>query len=170
MSKKTIQQLIRNLHRDIGFIVVGLTVIYVLSGILLIYRDSDFLKFEKVVEKTVSINLNEKDLGNALHIRNIEVIENKGDSIVFSNGVYCKSTGAVQYTEKTHPEFLNKMNSFHKSSNKDIKHWFSIIYAILLFFLAISSFWMFKSGTKKFYRGVILTALGLLIAMVFLYL
>ena len=35
---------IRSLHRDIGFFLVGLTLVYVLSGILLIYRDTGFLQ------------------------------------------------------------------------------------------------------------------------------
>lgn len=35
---------IRSLHRDVGFFLVGLTLVYVLSGILLIYRDTGFLQ------------------------------------------------------------------------------------------------------------------------------
>ena len=35
---------IRSLHRDIGFFLVGLTLVYVLSGLLLIYRDTGFLQ------------------------------------------------------------------------------------------------------------------------------
>lgn len=35
---------IRSLHRDIGFFLVGLTLIYVFSGILMIYRDTGFLQ------------------------------------------------------------------------------------------------------------------------------
>ena len=40
----TIHYWIRSLHRDIGFFLVGLTLVYVLSGILLIYRDTGFLQ------------------------------------------------------------------------------------------------------------------------------
>lgn len=35
---------IRSLHRDIGFFLIGLTLIYVFSGILMIYRDTGFLQ------------------------------------------------------------------------------------------------------------------------------
>lgn len=35
---------IRSLHRDIGFFLVGLTLVYVISGLLLIYRDTGFLQ------------------------------------------------------------------------------------------------------------------------------
>ncbi len=41
-EKKSINQTIRILHRNIGFFILGFVLIYALSGITLIYRDSDF--------------------------------------------------------------------------------------------------------------------------------
>ena len=43
-EEKMKKPLIRVLHRDIGFLVVGLTIVYALSGIVLTYRDTGFLK------------------------------------------------------------------------------------------------------------------------------
>ena len=41
-EKKSIHYYMRGLHRDIGFFLIGLTLIYSISGVLLIYRDTDF--------------------------------------------------------------------------------------------------------------------------------
>lgn len=42
-KKVSIQKLMRSLHRDIGFLLIGMTLIYCISGLLLIYRGNDFL-------------------------------------------------------------------------------------------------------------------------------
>jgi hypothetical protein len=36
--KKSFQHYVRSLHRDLGFITIGLVVVYSLSGIILIHR------------------------------------------------------------------------------------------------------------------------------------
>ncbi len=42
-SNKNLRYYMRFLHNNIGFFIVGLVIIYSLSGILQIYRDIDFL-------------------------------------------------------------------------------------------------------------------------------
>jgi len=51
---KNLSHYMRALHRDIGFFIVGLVVIYAISGITLVYRDTDFLKKETRVETKLS--------------------------------------------------------------------------------------------------------------------
>ena len=46
-EKKSINQIIRILHRNIGFFILGFVLIYAFTGITLIYRDSDFMKHER---------------------------------------------------------------------------------------------------------------------------
>ena len=62
-KKQNIYHIMRVLHRDIGFLTIGLTLVYALSGILLIYRNTDLLKTEKVEEKQLATNLSRNDLG-----------------------------------------------------------------------------------------------------------
>lgn len=170
MKKHTIHHYMRSLHRDIGYFLIGLTVIYSLSGIILIYRETDLLKSEKTIEKQLEPNMGEQELGNILHIRGFKVIKTESDIMYFSNGTYNKATGIASYTENALPTVIENFNSLHKKSSKNISHIFSTIYGILLFFLAISSFWMFKSRSKMFRRGVILAASGLIFAIVLLFL
>ncbi len=167
-KKRSIRRTVRSLHRYIGYFIIGFAVIYSLSGIVLIYRDTDFLKHETLTEKTVAPNLKADELGMALHFRGLKVTKEEGETIHFNNGTYHKPTGVAVYTSKSLPLVLEKLSKLHKSSSKDSMHWFSMIFGILLFFLAISSFWMFESGTKHFRRNVYITIAGVLSATIVL--
>jgi len=166
--RKSLSYTMRSLHRDIGFFVIGLTIIYTISGILLIYRDSDFLKHEVNTEREIKPNLSESDLGMALHVRDFKVLKSEGDLVYFNNGTYNKATGLVQYKEKVLPSVFGSSINLHKTSSRSATRWISIIYGSLLLFLAISSFWMFKSKTKLFRRGIYITAVGFIAALILL--
>ncbi|HNW51443.1 MAG TPA: hypothetical protein PKH79_10195, partial [Prolixibacteraceae bacterium] len=169
-EKKSINYYMRSLHRDLGFLAIGLTIIYALSGIILIYRDTDFLKKERNIEQHLSPNLTESDLGMALHMRNFQVLSADGETISFSNGTYNKVTGLATYSQKALPQFLEQFNKLHKTSSRNIVHWFPVIYGVLLLFLAISSFWMYKPKSKMFRRGLIFAGSGIVLAIVVLFL
>lgn len=165
-GKKSFNYYMRILHRDIGFFLIGLTVIYSLSGIVLIFRDTDLLRHEVIIEKELSPNIEESELGKLLHKRDLEVLITEGDIVHFQDGTYNKVTGAAKYTEKELPFFLKKINDLHRANSKNVVHWFTTIYGILLFFLAISSFWMFNTKTKAFRRGIYLASIGLVVALI----
>ena len=167
---KSIQHYMRSLHRDIGFFVIGITILYGISGIVLIYRDTEFLKSEKQIEKKLSPNMENEELERALHMRNFEVQKTDGEMVYFNKGSYNKSTGTVLYTTKSLPAFIDKFNNLHKASSKSTVHWFSTIFGILLLFLAISSFWMFKPQTKMFRRGILFAGIGVVFTIILLFL
>lgn len=167
-EKKSINHYMRALHRDIGFFVIGLTIIYGLSGIILLYRDTNFLKNERAIEKQLAPNINEVDLGMALHMRGFEALKTEGDIVYFKAGTYNKITGKANYTEKSIPPMLEKLNQFHKTASSNLVHYFAVTYAVLLLFLAISSFWMYKTKTKMFRRGIIISGIGLICAIIIL--
>lgn len=167
-SKKSFSQYIRALHRDIGFFVIGLTVIFCVSGIVLIFRDTDFLKYEKTVEKQIEPNLESSELGRELRLRNIGDLKVEGEVISFDNGTYNRTTGMAVYTIKELPSLLRKFNTLHKAPSGNLLHWYSMVYGILLLFLALSSFWMFKPKSKLFNRGILFAGAGLLVAILLL--
>lgn len=169
-EKKSINYYMRALHRDIGYFVIGLTIIYGLSGIILLYRDTDFLKTERAIERQLDANISEQDLGRSLHMRDFEVVKTEGDVVYFKNGTYNKATGKANYTDKTIPPFLDKFNQFHKTASSKLVHYFGVMYAVMLLFLAISSYWMYKPKSKMFRRGIILSALGIVCAIIILFL
>jgi len=169
-AKKSINYYIRALHRDIGFFLIGLTIIYSLSGILLIYRDTGFLKNERQIEKKMSPDLEVSELGRIVHIRNLEITRTAGNVIYFQNGSYDKSSGIVKYSERVLPSFLEKFNNLHKKSSRDLTYVFSTIFAILLLFLAVSSFWMYKIESRMFRRGLVLAGSGIVVTLILLFL
>ncbi len=168
-GKNRLTRTMRILHRDLGFIMIGLTIIYSISGITLIYRETPFLKKERQITRTIEPSMEVDELGSVLHMRNFEIVRTDGNTIFFNNGTYNKSTGVVEYTSNELPGWLSKINSLHKTSNRSPLHWLGIVYGILLFFMAISSFWMFKSGTGLLRRGIKLAAVGAAIVLVILF-
>ncbi len=167
-NKKSFNHYIRALHRDIGFFVIGLTVVFCASGIVLIFRDTDFLIYEKTVEKQIEPNLESSELGKELRLRNIGDVKVGDEVISFDNGTYNRTTGKAVYTIKELPSLFRKLNTLHKAPSGNWLHWFSMIYGILLLFLALSSFWMYKPNSKLFKRGIIITCTGLLVAALLL--
>lgn len=168
-QKRTLNHYMRVLHRDIGFFVVGLIIIYSLSGIVLIYRDTDFLKHEAQVEKKLSPNLQASELGPMLRLKNFKVLKTEGDVLYFPNGSYNAVTGIVEYTQKELPLWLTKFSQLHKTASQSPAHWVTTIFGVLLLFLAISSFWMFNSASRQFRRGLIIAVTGIIFAVILVF-
>lgn len=167
-EKKSIGYYFRALHRDLGYLAVGLVIVYSLSGIVLIYRDKGFMNSEVQIEKAIKPNLEPRELGNELRIREMRETKTEGDVIYFQGGQYNKTTGIATYKTKEVIFPFNKFIELHKSSSKDTSSWFLAVFGILLLFLSISSFWMFKKGTKAFRRGLILSGAGIVLTVIIL--
>ena len=146
----------------------GIMVIYALSGVLLIYRDTDFLKREKIYDKVIAKNLSEKELGKELKIKNFEVLKTENNIIRFKEGSYNTLTGQANYTKKELPFVLDKMTKLHKAKSEDRLSPLNAFFGICLFFFVISSFWMFNPKSKPFKRGVKFTIAGLVISIILL--
>lgn len=76
MKKYTLSSLsMRELHRYLGFLLVGIMSVYAISGVVLIFRDTDFLKKEKDFSKEISLNANPQELGTLLGIKGFKLIK-----------------------------------------------------------------------------------------------
>lgn len=170
-KQKSIHFYMRTLHRDVGFLMIGLVVVFALSGIVLVYRDTDFLKKEMLVQRSISPNLASVDLGATLKLKNMKVEKMEDDVIYFNGkGTYNQATGEVSYVTKEVMFPFNKFISLHKmASQKGAIHWLTVVFGVLMLFLAISSFWMFKGGTLYFRRGLFLAGVGVVIAVIVLF-
>lgn len=158
----------RVLHRDIGYITLGLTIVYALSGILLVYRNTNFLMSEKTTVKQLKQDLSEKDLSEQLLIRNFQILKEDGEIIYFKEGTYNTTTGVAMISRNEYPPILKKLVNLHKISGNNKWSLFTTIYGILLFFLAVSSLFMYKFRSNKSNRGIALTGLGIILTIVFL--
>lgn len=158
----------RVLHRDIGFFIIGLIVIYSISGIVLTFRDTNFLKFQKQVEQKLETNLQANELGQALRMRRFNVETENAEIIDFGTGTYNKETGLATYTVYELPAILDRFNRLHKTASSSGASPFTATLGFLLLFMAVSSLWMFKTRSPHFKRGLVLTLAGILISVALL--
>jgi hypothetical protein len=165
-SSSKMRKTMRDLHNNIGFFIVGLVVIYALSGIVQTYRDTSFLKHEVKNEKTIEPNLDADKLGKAIKQKELTVAKTENGIMYFKDGNYNPQTGEVKYVTMEWYSWVKQVTELHKQNSKGIIHYFTITFAVALFFMCVSAFWMFKPGTKAFSSGVILTVLGVIASIV----
>jgi len=82
--------------------------VYAISGVLLIFRTTDFLKYESTHERKLEVGLSGKGLGEQLRMKGFAVVEETADTIRFRQGEYNKQSGEVVYTQKDYPAPLAK--------------------------------------------------------------
>src|SRR5437868_4717447 len=98
--KEVNKQSMRVYHRYLGFFLAGIMTMYAISGITLIFRDTDFLKVERQNEKQLDPNLTAESLGRALRMRDLKIEKEEGDIATFASGTYNKVTGMASYSTK----------------------------------------------------------------------
>jgi hypothetical protein len=175
-TRRSITYYMRVLHRDIGYLALGLTIVFALSGVILIYRETDFLKSPVPVEKTLPPQLSSEGLASTLRLRHFQVTQDEGEVIRFQDGtalqdgVYSRTTGTVSFVKKQFPSFIDRCIGIHKVNDSKGVHWFFVVYGVALLFLAVSSLWMFKPRTRHFRRGLLLSGSGTVLTLVLLFL
>src|SRR5436305_5666306 len=106
MAKATVNSKLRVYHRYLGYFLAGIMAVYAISGFTMIFRDTSFLKSDKLIEKQLKPNIKADDLGKELRIRDVKVVKEDGEIIRFEQGTYNKSTGLAIYTSKEWPYFM----------------------------------------------------------------
>jgi hypothetical protein len=143
---------------------------YALSGITLIFRDTEFLKQSKQIEKTIEPNISVEDLGKKLRIREIKIVKEEGNNLFFKEGFYNKNTGLVKYEVKELPLLLDKMTKIHKAKSSDALYFLNIFFGLSLLFFVVSSFWMFMPKTSIFKKGIYYSVAGIILTVLLLFL
>ncbi|WP_421919422.1 PepSY-associated TM helix domain-containing protein [Marinifilum sp.] len=173
-NKKSFYKNIRSLHRDLGYLFIGLTLIYAVSGILLVLKknEQDPSYREIVMERNVKINLSAdelkscwddfKDVPKLTHI----IPAGKVYNIYVKGGIgeYDPYNGKIKLTTYKKIPVYKFVNDIHYNSGKRFSS-IAMIYAIVLLFFAFSGAVMVKGkkGFKK--RGVWLMILGFIIPL-----
>ncbi len=159
----------RSYHRYLGFFLAGIMAMYAISGIVLIFRDTDALKKETIHEKTLKPGLSATDLGKQIEIKKLSFKEVKGDVASFEQGSYNTATGEVEYTTKALPLVLDKMTHLHKAKSADPLYVLNIFFGLALLFFVLSSFWMFLPGTSIFKKGMYFSLAGMVLVIILLF-
>ena len=169
-NKKSTSLYMRVVHRYLGFFLAGIMTVYALSGVILIFRETSFLKIEKQIEKQLQPNVEIAEIGKAIRKRNIKINKSEGSLVYFDNGTYNKETGLVKYTSKELPYVLDKFVHLHKSTTNHPMYWLNIFFGVSLLFFAISSFLMYLPKSKIFKKGLYYSFAGIVLTIILLFL
>jgi hypothetical protein len=165
----TVNEKMRIYHRYLGFFLAGIMAVYSISGVVLIFRDTDFLKNDKQVEKQLQPNMKSEDLGRELRIRDFKIKNESGNVVMFAQGTYDKATGKANYTVKELPYFMDKLTKLHKASTKQPLFFLNVFFGLSLLFFVVSSFWMFLPGTSVFKKGLYFALAGVVLTMILIF-
>jgi hypothetical protein len=159
----------RVLHRYLGFFLAGIMAVYAISGIVLIFRDTDFLKSAHTETIKIEPNVKNENIGKALEIRKYQFDREEGDMVYFKNGDYNRKTGVAHITSKELPYVLDKICHLHKASTDDPLYWLNIFFGVSLLFFVLSAFWMYLPKTKVFKTGLLYSLAGLVLTLILLF-
>lgn len=180
-----VRRLIRLLHRDVGYLAVGLTIIYSISGIA-VNHVNDWNPNYIITKDTLTIP---SDIDSSYSSEIIVEKLIKSYSIDDSIKSYFRSSPTsidVFFNKKTlsanfrkNQSILETINSrtvfresnfLHLNNPKKAWTWVADIFAISLIFLAITGLFMNKGKNGITGRGKWLTLIGVLIPIIFLFL
>jgi hypothetical protein len=184
MQVKTLRRWNNALHRDIGYLCFGMTIIYAISGIVLNhFKSGDFIhpdysksyKEFKVdlpkngaVDKTYVFSIVDKE-GEKNHYKSFITGDGYVQIFLTNGSIYIDLTnGEAQIEKKTTRYIIKEFNLLHYNNIKRFFTWFSDIYAAGLILLAITGLFILRGKNGIIGRGAWLTAIGIIIPALFL--
>ena len=173
----------RIIHRDLGYIFFGMSIIYGLSGIALNHLHNwnpDYI----IKTRTITINAPERLSGASVsELR--DLIYSIDNDLVYKSHyapqqgylkIFLRQGSLTINTEsgagmiellKKRPIF-KEVNFLHYNKPKKLWTWFSDLFALALILLAISGLFIIRGKKGITGRGAWLTAAGIIIPLVFL--
>lgn len=168
-NNRKISNQFRVFHRYLGFFLAGIMAVYAISGIVLTFRNTDYMKSEVEVTATLEKGLEGEALGMALRRRGFQAQKTEGDVIYFEGGTYNSATGEAKYVEKRLPIVLEKMNNLHKMHSGNPLFWLAIFFGLALLFFSVSAFYMFLPGVPVYKKGLYYAGAGFLLTVILLF-
>jgi hypothetical protein len=159
---------IRVIHRYLGYFLVGIMFVYGLSGIIMIFRETSFLKTEVVVEQQLEPNLTGGELSPKLRM-GVKVQKKEGNVLYFKEGNYNQKTGLAIVKKMELPFVLEKMERLHKASTNSPLYFLNIFFGVSLLFFVFSAFWMYAPKMPIFKKGMYFAIGGVILTIVLLF-
>ena len=175
----------RWIHRELGYLFFGMSIIYGISGIALNHGVARHWN-PGIVSRSESFNY-QSPLTKSTVTREVveEILEITGErsnykQFYFPNDeylmIYLKGghinvylpDGSLTVTKVRNRAVFNEMNYLHYNKPKRLWTWFSDLFAFGLILLAISGLFLVRGKKSITGRGGIITAIGILIPFVFL--
>ena len=180
MAGKKIRKYSRILHRDIGYLLVGLTLIYGISGIILnfkkrgvdpAYKETSFVK---QIPAFLSIDEFEDHWNKSISDSpKLSRVYPKGEIYNFyiegGMGSYNPQTGKLSYAVFVERNFVKFINEIHYNKGKRFT-WLGTFFATAFIFLALTGLVIIKgkNGFRK--RGVYFMLAGIILPVLWYFL
>lgn len=179
-----LSKLNRITHRDIGYLIAGLTIIYSISGIALNHKHDWNPNY--IIEQmpvTTSIDLSRENITEELVLEFLDQAGEKDNYKTFYFPAGDKLTvflqeGTIQYNVKNRTGYIEKVsrrpllyqfNFLHYNPGKWWK-WFSDVFCVALIIVTVTGLFIVKGRNGITRRGAILTAIGIILPLLFLFL
>ncbi|WP_405202598.1 hypothetical protein [Dokdonia sp. LLG6352-1] len=159
---------VRSIHRYLGFFLAGIMAVYAISGIVMVYRNTDFLKHEVITEKQMEPRLTSSELSSKLR-KNPKVTKAEGTVFYFKGGSYNQETGIVTTRKMELPYILDKMEHLHKATTNSPVYFLNIFFGASLLFFVISAFWMYTPKMPIFKKGMLFAIGGFILTIILLF-
>ncbi|WP_319266881.1 PepSY-associated TM helix domain-containing protein [uncultured Draconibacterium sp.] len=176
-----IRKLLRILHRDLGYFIVAMTIVYAVSGIYLNHRH-DFNPDYKIIVTDFNHELQPKASYSDDEIRQLvesvqadvvykkHYIDGDGDIKVFiANGeviIFPESgEGRMRYLQRRPLVF--SMNKLHRATLGTVWKWTSDTMAVILLFVAVSGLFLLKGKRGLRRWGWWFTVAGIIVPLLF---
>ncbi len=169
MSVRSSALTARLLHRYLGFFLLGIMAMYAITGIVLVFRNTDAFKQTTAYAKTVDPNLDAEALGKALDIRRLEIERTEAGVAYFKQGTYNLTTGEAAYAKTELPVILDKFTKLHKATTDSPLYWLNIFFGASLLFFVVSAVWMYLPGGPILRKGLWFSLAGAVVVLVMLY-
>ena len=176
-----VRKLLRDLHRDIGYLAVGLTVIFAVSGIAVNHihdwnpnysietsetelNGIDTSAIEKITTQVID-KLGIEKKADGWHRVNPEVVRIFLEGMTIDYNIHTSKARIEQVNARF---LLREFNVLHLNEPKQAWTWFSDFYAVNLIFLAISGMFLLKGRKGMKWRGTWLVTIGIILPVLFL--
>ena len=178
-----IRKSLRWLHRDFGYLVVGITFIYTISGIAMNHRQDwnphySLVTEEVIVPATDQMEYSKTEIGSLLGKFKDQLVYKKHFitkdatiKIFVEEGtvIYTPLEGTAELELLKKRPFWFQINKIHLAQTDRIWIWISDVMAIFLLFVAISGLFLLKGKYGIKGRGLWLTSLGIVIPLIIIF-
>ena len=177
-----LRKLNRVTHRDVGFLITGLTIIYALSGIALNHKHDWNPNYNVEQQKFETDIRFSRDASNEQKV--MELLKELGESKKYKTSYFPSGNkltiflvgGTVQVNTETGEGYIEvvskrplfyQVNFLHYNPGVWWK-WFSDIYCVALILVTITGLFIIKGRKGITGRGAVLTVIGIILPLIFL--
>jgi len=175
-----IRKSLRSLHRDFGYLVVGITFIYTISGIAMNHRQDwnphyTLVSEELTIPASDQMEYSKTEIGSLLGkfknrpaYKKHFITKDATIKIFVSEGtvIYAPLEGKAELELLKKRPFWFQINRIHLAQTDRLWIWISDIMAVFLLFVAISGLFLLKGKYGIKGRGLWLTSIGIVIPLV----